>query len=168
MKMFEEFQAFRRILCLCPCCGDIVRVSDLKLKVKGRVEKTWMDLFERREKLMGMREEKWEGVAAGIRAEAVERGRRASARVFSSCIHPGFKRLKLDPFDLQPVLHPIDFVVFKGMNRFKRVREVLLLSEVTRNVELRKLRSQVKRVVERGEVDWKTVRIGERGGVEVE
>jgi predicted Holliday junction resolvase-like endonuclease len=25
--------------------------------------------------------------------------------------------LKLDPFDVKPILNPIDFVVFKGMNK---------------------------------------------------
>ena len=44
--MLEEFQEFRKILCICPCCGEMVRVSDLKIKVKNKIEKTWLDKHE--------------------------------------------------------------------------------------------------------------------------
>jgi hypothetical protein len=46
MMPFEEFQLFRKILCVCPCCGELVRLSDLRLKTKGEVEKTWLDDYE--------------------------------------------------------------------------------------------------------------------------
>ena len=44
-EFFKEFQEFRKILCICPCCNDIVRVSDLHLKTKGKVSKTWLDKY---------------------------------------------------------------------------------------------------------------------------
>jgi len=38
-------------------------------------------------------------------------------RVFNQAILPSFKALKLDPFDMKPLLNPVDFVAFKGMTR---------------------------------------------------
>ena len=45
-SLFEEFSELRKILCICPCCGKIVRVSDLHLKVKKPIVKTWLDTYE--------------------------------------------------------------------------------------------------------------------------
>ena len=47
--MFEEFQEFRKILCVCPSCGGLHRVSDLRLKVRGKAAKTWLDSFDEKE-----------------------------------------------------------------------------------------------------------------------
>lgn len=57
-ELFKEFQEFRKILCICPCCGDLVRVSDLKLKVKGPASRTWLDDYEKKSLILDKREEK--------------------------------------------------------------------------------------------------------------
>jgi hypothetical protein len=41
------FQQARTILCLCPCCGDIVRLADLRLRYEGVTPETWLDKYER-------------------------------------------------------------------------------------------------------------------------
>lgn len=28
-ELLDVFQSFRRVLCVCPCCGEMVRLSDL-------------------------------------------------------------------------------------------------------------------------------------------
>ena len=56
MKLFEEFQEFRKILCVCLECSEIVRVSDLRLTAKGKVKETWLDDYERRSYLLDERE----------------------------------------------------------------------------------------------------------------
>ena len=53
MNIFTNFLEFRKILCICPCCNNLTRVSDLRLKAKGKVAKTWLDDFE--DKLDSMR-----------------------------------------------------------------------------------------------------------------
>ena len=55
-ELLKEFQEFRRILCLCPCCSELVRVSELRLKVKGPAPRTWLDEYEKKSLLMDGKE----------------------------------------------------------------------------------------------------------------
>jgi hypothetical protein len=66
-EIFKEFQEFRKILCICPCCGDIVRISDLKLKIKDAKGGTWLDAFDKQMLEHQRLEEKFENEKAGIR-----------------------------------------------------------------------------------------------------
>ena len=59
-ELFKEFQEFRNILCLCPCCGDLVRVSDLRLKAKGPAPTTWLDDYEKKSQAMDKKEENFD------------------------------------------------------------------------------------------------------------
>jgi len=74
MKLFEEFQQFKKILCICPDCRTIVRVSDLKLKVKGVTIRTWLDEYENECGLMDKKEEKFEEIKDKLREIAVKKG----------------------------------------------------------------------------------------------
>ena len=38
MSLFEEYQFFRKILTICPCFGELRRVSDLRLKPKTKAQ----------------------------------------------------------------------------------------------------------------------------------
>jgi len=168
MKLFEEFQEFRRILCVCPNCETIVRVSDLKLKAKGKYVKTWLDAYEKRCSQMNMKEEKFDGLKGQLREEAVKKGRKEAEIVFNKAINPSFKALKYDPFDLKPILNPIDFIVFKDMNKKDVVNDIVLLSERIENSILNKIRTQVKNCVLKKEYDWQVARIDETGGILLE
>jgi len=79
MSLFEEFQLFR-ILCVCPCCGDLVRMSDLRLKAKGPATKTWLDEHETKEQKLANQEEAFEEEEEklGISARKGEKGSRKS------------------------------------------------------------------------------------------
>lgn len=168
MKMFEEFQQFRRILCVCPDCGAIVRVSDLKIMIKGEGIKTWLDTHEKKCCLMDRKEEKFDEVKAKLREEAVKKGRKEAEKVFNNAINPTFKALKYDPFDIKPILNPVDFVVFKDMNKKEIVNDVVLLSEKLENPILNKIRTQVKNCVEKKEYDWQVARINKEGKIALE
>nr|KXH72790.1 MAG: hypothetical protein AM324_16455 [Candidatus Thorarchaeota archaeon SMTZ1-83] len=48
------FQKARTILCLCACCGEIVRLSDLKLRCEGVTPETWLGKYERSVSLIRM------------------------------------------------------------------------------------------------------------------
>ena len=56
-NLFEGFQEFRKILCVCPCCGELVRVSDLRLKATGSTSKTWLDDYDKKSLEMEKKEE---------------------------------------------------------------------------------------------------------------
>ena len=121
---FEEFQEFRKILCVCPDCGKIVRLSDLKLKTKTETENTWLDYYEFRERLLSNREAAFDAVKGELREAARAEGRKQADAVFNQAIKQDFRRMNFDPSDIKPVLNPIDFVVFQDMNKSEKISDL--------------------------------------------
>jgi len=168
MNLFEEFQEFRKILCLCPHCQNIYRVSDLKLKVKGPTVSTWLDNYEKKSRVMDKKEEKFDEVKEKLRELAVEKGRREAQKVFNRLICPVLRTFKIDPFDIKPIFNPVDFVVFNGMNQKEKVSNIIFLSKVCNNSFLNNARQQVKNTIQNKRYDWQVARINEQGQIEIE
>lgn len=168
MKSFEEFQQFRKILCVCPGCETIVRVSDLKLKIKGEAVTTWLDDYEGKCRVMDKKEGKFKEIADELREISVKKGRKEAATAFNKAINPTFKLLKFDPFDIKPIFNPIDFLVFKDMNKKEVVNDIVFLSKICKNPMLNGLRTQVKKVIKERKYDWQVARIGKKGEIDLE
>jgi predicted Holliday junction resolvase-like endonuclease len=162
-ELFEEFQLLRKILCICPCCGDLVRVSDLRLKVKGPAVRTWLDDYEADKREIAKREEAFGEEEDKLRELAREKGRIAAEKVFRNAICPSLKALKLDPFDVKPILHPIDFVVFKGMTKEETISDIILLTRQHDCPSLNPIREQIRTAVLADRYDWQVARINEKG-----
>jgi predicted Holliday junction resolvase-like endonuclease len=167
-ELFEEFQLFRRILCVCPCCGDLVRVSDLRLKAKGPAIRTWLDEREEKERKLSKKEEAFEEEEEKLRELAREKGRKASEKVFNAAICPSLRALKLDPFDVKPILHPIDFVVFNGMNKQEAISDIILLTRQHNCPSINPVREQIRKAVITNKYDWQVARIDEKGKITLE
>ena len=166
-ELFKEFREFKKILCVCPCCGELVRVSELKLRVKGPAPKTWLDEHEEKVKAVEKKEERFEEIKKEMREVAVERGRKEAVKIVKKTLAPQIRALRLDPMDVKPILNPIDFVVFKGMTKNHRVTNIMMLSKKSSNAILNKYRRQIKTAVEKKYYEWQTVRIDEDGNIEV-
>ncbi len=165
---FKEFQEFRKILCVCPECGEIVRVSDLRLKTKGKVKKTWLDDYELRSDQMDLKEEEFSEIESELREAAVEKGRKKAQKVFNKAINADFRKMKLDPYDIKPVLNPVDFLVFKDMNSKDAISDIVFLSKQIENQNINRLRSQVKNVIENEDYEWHIARIDNMGKIKLE
>ena len=126
MSLVEQFQLFRKILCVCPCCGDLVRVSDLRLKTKESDVKTWLDNYNLKTLQLSKKEEKFAEQEDDLREKAREKGRKEAKKCFNKAICPTLKSLKCDPNDIKPLFHPIDYVVFKGMNKEESVNDIIM------------------------------------------
>lgn len=168
MNLFEEFQEFRKILCVCPHCGEIVRLSDLKLKTKGKAVKTWLDEYAKKSRDMDIKEENFYEISSKLREKAVAKGRKEAQKVINNAISPEFKALKLDPFDIKPIFNPVDFVVFDGMNSKKQVSNVIFLSQKTHNTLLNGIRKKITEVIKKKQYEWQVARINEQGKIELE
>ncbi len=161
--MFQEFQEFRKILCLCPHCGSIVRVSDLRLKTKGPPVLTWLDRFEKKERNLEKKERKFEEKEDELRKKAREKGRREAEKVFKKAIYPSFNALKLDPFDIKPILNPVDFIAFDGMNKKESINNIVFLCKKYKCPSLKSARRQIKIAISKNKYDWQVARIDEKG-----
>lgn len=166
--LFEEFQHFRRILCVCPSCGNLVRISDLRLKMKGPVVRTWLDDFERKEQKLSKKEKLFEEKEGKLREKAREKGRKEAKKMVNRAICSSLRALKLNPFDVKPILHPIDFVVFKGMTSEESISDIILLSKHYDCPSLNSVRHDIKIAVSKNRYDWQVARIDEKGNIKFE
>ncbi len=165
---FEEFQEFRKILCVCPCCGELMRVSDLRLKAKGPSTETWLDKFEGKQSKFFKKEEKFREEEGDLRKKAQEKGRIAAEKVFNKAISPCFKKLGYDPYDIKPVLNPIDFIVFDKLNKEETVENVIMLSKKCKNTSLNATRKQVKTAITKKKYEWQVARVDDQGNIKFE
>lgn len=164
----EEYQEFRKILCLCPCCEEIVRVSDLHMFTKDPTPKTWLDDYEKQVNGLEKNVESFEEKEENIRKTQIEKGRLGAEQVVGKAIAPIFKELKINPYDVKSILNPIDFVVFDGMTKNGTVDEILLLSKSLKNPQLNTLREQLHQIVREKKYDWQIARIAENGKIQFE
>ena len=167
-SLFEEFGELRKILCICPCCGDIVRVSDLHLKVKGPTTKTWLDTYEAKIIAMSKEEEKFNEKEQKIRDVAVEKGRNEAKKIVNNVVLQIFRKLKLNPFDVKPILNPIDFLVFDGMTDKEKIKNIIFLSRISKIDSLNLIRKQIKETIASKNYIWQVGRIDELGSLSFE
>ncbi len=166
-ELLDAFQSFRRILCVCPCCGEIVRMSDLHLKYSGKSPKTWLDEYELQLLALDKKEQAFEAKEAELREKAIERGRNKVPVMVKNCLCPEFKKLEYDPYDIKAIMDPVDFIVFDGLNQGKQVQSVTFLAKPT-NAQTHAVIGSIKTAVSKGSYDWKVARITTDGKVDFE
>ncbi len=166
-ELLDVFQSFRKILCVCPCCGEIVRMSDLHLKYSGKAPKTWLDKYELQLLSLQEKDRLFTEKEAELHEKAIERGRSKVPLMVKNCLCSEFKKLEYDPYDIKAVMDPVDFVVFDGLNVGKEVRSVTFLSR-NPNSAMRTVADSIKTTVAKGRYDWKVARITTTGKVNFE
>lgn len=164
-NMLALFRAFRAILCICPHCNEIQRLSDLRLKYPGKAEKTWLDLYDSKVRTMERKELSFEEKEKELREQANERGRKQVPVILKKLIHTELTTLPYDPYDIKALLHPVDFVVFDGMNGKPSLNEIAFLSRKTGNGTLAEVRSSIKTAIGKGSYNWQVARVDTDGNV---
>ena len=160
----QMFNQLKTIHCMCPKCDNLMRVSDLQLISKDKTEKTWLDILDEKTKRIDKKEEKFEEEEDNIREQARERGRKQVPKLINQSMNKNFTKLKYDPYDVKAILHPIDFVVFDGMNK-GQVEDVTLISNKTTNPLMQNLHKAIAEAVKTKSYDWKILHVAQDGKV---
>ena len=163
MDPVRLFQRARTILCVCPHCGNIVRLSDLSLQYRGAAPHTWLDEYVRRDRLLKTREASFNEQEYSIRDAAHRRGQKRAQSAIRELVKDALPGCRYDPEDFKAILHPIDYVIFCGMHGQTRVSKIVLLSKEAEDPSLVKIRRSIGRAVDRGDFGWQLVRLGDDG-----
>jgi predicted Holliday junction resolvase-like endonuclease len=104
-----------------------------------------------------------------IRIEARARGRRAAQRMIRK-IDPIFAPLRLHADDAKVLCHPVDYVVFKGMNSTpeKLTTGITLIDRQRSDANGRQLQRSIEKTIEREQYEWITLRIAADGSMQQE
>jgi predicted Holliday junction resolvase-like endonuclease len=180
----DLFNQFKTIFCLCPHCSSLLRLSQLRLRSDAPTPKTWLDEYELQERKLEKQEEKvsekeyeQEEVIKKKREKATQRGRSKVVSMVLGTLDSTSSRLlkKYNPFDVKPIIHPVDFVIFNGdyeakktKYREKSIKEVVFFSKKSENSDMLNLQKSVDECVKRKNYDFKLARISNEGKVTFE
>ena len=168
------FQQLKTVLCLCPHCSSLLRVSQLHLRSTAAAPRTWLDDYDEQiQKLqikddkVSRKEDKFNLQVAEIREKSRERGRKRVVSTVLKSMDDYFSKKKYNPYDIKPIIHPVDFVIFNG-DHDKQVNEVVFLSKKSKNPNLAALQKSVDECVKKKNYDFKVAKISNEGKVTFE
>jgi predicted Holliday junction resolvase-like endonuclease len=137
------------------------------LRYQGIGPKTWIDTFETKVSVLARKEESFDEKEQKLRHEAAERGRRRVPALVRKSMDSQFARLKFNPYDIKALLHPVDFVVFDGLESKDKLRQIVFLSKAVESDSLTGLRNSVQKVVEQKNYNWQVARVSVDGKIEI-
>lgn len=158
------FKAQRNIFGLCPLCGEIFRLSEIKISYKRKFPIDWYDKLLAEGEKLDEREMKLEETLRIIREKATERARRVLLPKLLRKVDPLFTSLGYFPQDAKAIFDPIDFVVFDGMNRDENVRRIVFMDHQTENRDQRIIQKSIEKTIEKERYEWETIRISSKTG----
>jgi predicted Holliday junction resolvase-like endonuclease len=158
------FKAQRNIFGLCPLCGELFRLSEIKISYGRKSPVDWYDKLMAEEEKIHEKEDRLEEKLAEIREKATEHARRVLLPKLLRKVDPLFTSLGYFPQDAKAIFDPIDFVVFDGMNRDGNVRRVVFMDHETGNKGQRTIQKSVKRAIDKERYEWETIRISSKTG----
>lgn len=164
----DMFHSFRTILCVCPHCNGLLRLSDLHLKYGGKAPRTWLDKYDANKSQIDNMETEFDEKEDKLREAAHERARKQVPKLVNKFIDRRIAQLKYNPYDIKTIMHPVDFVVFNGLNTNDEIENITFLSEKTQNQTLNKIRKSLFSSVDKERYDWKTARIQLDGNIQLE
>ncbi|MDE1818482.1 MAG: hypothetical protein KGI19_07755 [Thaumarchaeota archaeon] len=139
----------------------------MQLRSKEKAPRTWLDDYEMTNQKLQEQENEFEEKEGEIREKAAERGRAQVPEIVRKSMDNQFAKLSYDPYDIKALLHPVEFVVFDGMNKGE-LDNITLLSRLSTNSNLQNLQKAVAKAVDEKLYDWKVVRVSVDGDVEFE
>ena len=180
----DMFNQFKTILCLCPHCSSLLRLSELHLRSDTPAPKTWLDEYElkkrkleKKEERVSQKEDEQKELIKKKRDLATQRGRKKVVNIVLNSLDSVSSRMlkKYNPFDVKPIIHPVDFVIFNGdydakktKYRKKSIQEVVFFSKKSENSDMLNLQKSVDECVKKKNYDFKIARIANDGSVTFE
>jgi predicted Holliday junction resolvase-like endonuclease len=79
-------------------------------------------------------------------------------------IDPVFSGAGYDPQDVKVIFDPVTYVVFNGMSR-RKLRDILLLAKPPENIATERLHSSIQGAIQKGNLEFKTLRVDDEGTV---
>jgi len=167
MEELSSFTNNQMILCVCPKCRNISRFSDLRIISTKKTPETWLDVFDKKLSNLQTKEDDFSSKEAAIRKEAAEKARKQLPKLIRQSLSDQITSLKFNPYDIKPILYPIDYVIYDGMEK-GAIDNVIFLHNKNKNAKMNELHKSIHTTVENEEYDWKVARISREGSLEIE
>jgi|KBSSwiStaDraftv2_1062776.scaffolds.fasta_scaffold167172_3 predicted Holliday junction resolvase-like endonuclease len=159
MNLVSIFRDFKRIYGFCPCCQKLFRLSDTALFTRHAPPRTD---FERLDMEWRKVEDKWrrlEDRRATLQKEACVEGRIAAQKRLR-LFQPFFSRQRLNVKDVKVLFDPVDYLAFRGLDDGD-CKELVFIDREPDSNRRERLHKSLRRAIDGGNLEWKTVRIAD-------
>jgi len=164
MKDFlSTFTNFKNILCICPKCNTFSRLNQLHIISTKKTPPTWFDRYEKKQDSLKIKVQDFESKEGAIRDEGHKRAHLKLPKLVKNTLSTQIASLRFDPLDIKPILHPVDFVVYDGMEK-KSIDNVIFLHNKNKNSNMKALHKSIHATVKNGDYDFKEARISRNTG----
>jgi predicted Holliday junction resolvase-like endonuclease len=124
-----------------------------------------LDDYDARERSLETKENAFDEKEDALREQARERGRRQVPVILRKLIHTELSAQPYDPYDIKALLHPVDFVVFDGMNNSDTIKEIAFLSRKPDSRPLAELRASIRTAIRKSSYNCQVARVDIDGNV---
>jgi predicted Holliday junction resolvase-like endonuclease len=166
-EVLEFYSSLRHIFGVCPCCGEIFRLSNCKLYQKKKPEIDWKEELDKKIQQLDKLEEKILENIEATREAARTLGRQHADRIVRK-IDKVFVPLKLNCNDCKVIFHPVDFIVFNGMNNNNgdcSIKEIALLDKDNKSGHYLTIQKSIESIIVNENYDWLTLRVQNNGQI---
>ena len=166
-EIINFYSSLRQIFGVCPSCEEIFRLSDCKIFQKSKTDADWKESLDKEITLLENMEEKLLEKIEEAKILARESGRKEADRLIKK-IDTIFSPNKLNPNDAKVVFHPVDFLVFNGMNSTKGdsvVKNLVFLDKDGKKGENAIVQKSIQKAVDSENYEWLTLRVEENGKI---
>ena len=164
------YSSLRQIFTVCPCCEEIHRLSDCKLYQRRKPSVDWKEKIDKEIGRLESMEEKLQEKIEAARILAREAGRKSADKLVKK-IDPIFSPLKLNPNDAKVIFHPVDFLIFNGMNSNSgdnTIKQILLLDKDNKSGQYLSIQKSIEKAVQTKNYEWLTLRVDNVGKISEE
>ena len=123
-----------------------------------------MTLFTDSEKGLVLAEAALAEIENALRIEARAKGRKSAQKRIKT-IDQVFSPRSLHADDAKVLLHPIDYIVFKGMNSSNLINGIVLLDRFSKDDQRKRLQRSIQKAIETRNYEWITLRVAEDGTI---
>src|SRR2546421_3453135 len=159
----QIFGALGQLMTVCPSCGELFYVSEGHPYYEGQKPHSSLDKLRCEENRLEEAEERLDDLEVKLRERAARAGLRATKRLLRK-IDPVFSGSGYDPQDVKAMFDPVTYVVFHGMSQGD-VTEVQLLARPPQNGIIEQVQSSIEPAVNRGNIEFRTLRVDGQGQV---
>lgn len=159
-------RGYQTVFGICPCCGELFRLSEARLSIGRPSRRTVVDEIEADERALEDSIERFEAREDRIREAARETGS-AAARLHLRRIAKAFTAQRIDPNDVKIIFDPVQYVVFAGYNGSGCTR-ICFVDRPPQSARGAQIMESLDRTIERGDIRWRVYRIDDKGQITVE
>ena len=166
-EVLDFYSMLRHIFGVCPCCNEIFRLSDCKLFQKKKPEIDWKEEIDKEMQRLENLEEKILLKIEESKEAARTVGRRNADKLVRK-LDKIFIPLKLNCNDCKVIFHPIDFIVFNGMNNNVgdcSIKEILLIDKDNKSGQYLEIQKSISNAIQTRNYDWLTLRVENDGNI---